>query len=71
MGGIVKSGTLEKGYSVRVKRIGEILGNGKIVSLQRSRNDTDKVPEGEQFGAIIESKIIIAEGDALEIISKS
>jgi len=71
LGGIVKSGTLEKGYSVRVKRIGEILGNGKIVSLQRSRNDTDKVPEGEQFGAIIESKIIIAEGDALEIISKS
>ena len=49
----------------------EIVGDGKIANLQKMRNDADSVSEGEQFGAVIESKLAIAEGDILEITTKS
>ncbi|MEK7535836.1 MAG: translation initiation factor IF-2 [Patescibacteria group bacterium] len=71
LGGIVKSGSLERGKKVRISRRDEMVGEGKIVNLQKSRNDTDSVSEGEQFGAVIEAKLAIAEGDIVQIISRS
>lgn len=69
LGGHVRSGSLERGKKVRIKRRDEVLGEGKIVNLQAQRNDVDSVPEGEQFGAVIESKLNIVEGDSIEIVT--
>jgi len=71
LGGRVVIGKLGVGKRVRIGRAGETLGEGKIVNLQRSRADVSEVSESEQFGLVIESKLTVAEGDDLQIISNS
>ena len=54
---------------MRILRRDAILGEGKIINLQSARNDIAEVPEGQQFGTVIESKISIATGDVIQIVS--
>ena len=69
VGGEVKTGKIAKGGKVRILRRDAILGEGKIINLQSARNDIAEVPEGQQFGTVIESKISIATGDVIQIVS--
>lgn len=67
VGGAVIKGKIGRGKRLTIVRRDERLGEGKITNLQKMRVDADTVNEGEQFGAIIEAKIGLAEGDTIEI----
>jgi translation initiation factor IF-2 len=69
LGARVTSGTLTKGGSVKILRREEEIGRGKIKELQQSKMAADSVQEGNECGAMIESKIEIAPGDMLEEIN--
>ena len=69
IGGEVKTGKIEKGKRVRIVRRDAILGEGRLTSLQSAREDVSEVEEGKQFGSGIESKISIAAGDIIQIVS--
>ncbi|MCK5027630.1 MAG: translation initiation factor IF-2 [Candidatus Pacebacteria bacterium] len=66
LGGKVLEGVVEKGASVRIIRRENTIGEGKILGLQSQKIETSEVKEGTEFGARVESKIDIAEGDILE-----
>ncbi|MDQ5957957.1 MAG: translation initiation factor [Patescibacteria group bacterium] len=68
LGGSVQQGTLKKGALVKIWRREAEIGKGKVVELQAQKVACAEVAEGEQFGAIIESKNSIAEGDKLEAV---
>jgi translation initiation factor IF-2 len=42
------------------------IGRGRVRELQRFKAKASEVPEGQEFGSLIESKIEIAPGDRLE-----
>jgi len=68
IGGSVLSGFLEKKGDVRVLRRQVSLGVGKILNIQTNKQNADRVQEGSEFGAQIESDFEIAQGDVLECI---
>lgn len=65
VGGKISSGKLKKGLKFEVKRNGQIIGLGKITSLQKGKEDQDEVREGNEAGLQIESDVVIAVGDTL------
>lgn len=66
LGGRVISGLLKRGASITIIRREAELGPGRVRELQQSKIDTDSVNEGNEFGAMIESKIDVAPGDTLQ-----
>jgi translation initiation factor IF-2 len=42
------------------------IGKGRVRELQKQKNKVSEVPEGQEFGAMVESKFEIAPGDRLE-----
>ena len=68
LGGLVQQGLFKKGGGVKIWRREAELGRGKIIELQAQKISATEVPEGEQFGALIETKIMISEGDKLEAV---
>ncbi len=62
----VEDGTIVAGLRVRVKRKGELVGEGKLVSLQMGRTAAKQIPSGSECGVGIEGRVEAAEGDALE-----
>ncbi len=68
LGGSVQQGTLKKGAVIKIWRREAEIGKGKVVDLQSQKVAKTEVQEGEQFGAMIESKNTIAEGDKLEAV---
>lgn len=73
IGGRVLSGTFRRNASVKIVRRETEIGRGKIRELQRSKVVVDSASEGEEFGAMIESKIEVAPGDiisAIELVTK-
>lgn len=66
MGGRVEKGTLVLGAEVKILRRDFEIGRGKVRELQKFKNRVDEVPEGQEFGTMIESRIEIAPGDRLE-----
>jgi translation initiation factor IF-2 len=69
LGGEVKKGTLQNGDMVTIFRRGEELADGEILELQQQKISADKVDEGNEFGAKIESRIDIAPDDILQAYS--
>ena len=69
IGGRVLSGTLKQGNLVKIKRREIDIGQGKIKELQQSKIATNSVSEGVEFGTMIESKIDIAPGDVLNVVT--
>lgn len=65
-GGGVTEGRLEKGSVVKIKRRETVIGTGKITDLEQAKTKTSSVEAPEKFGAVIESKSEIAEGDVLQ-----
>ena len=66
VGGKVEKGLLAVGSTVKITRREANIGNGKIRGLQQQKNKTSEVREGFEFGAMIESKTILAPGDRIE-----
>ncbi|MBX4198276.1 translation initiation factor IF-2 [Candidatus Parcubacteria bacterium] len=66
LGGRVEKGQLVLGAEVKILRRDFEIGRGRIRELQRQKNKIQEVPEGQEFGSLVESKIEIAPGDRLE-----
>ena len=66
VGGAVKSGELKTGARVRIMRAKEHVGEGTIHNLQLGKQNVERIEEGAEFGAQIESDVLLAQGDMLE-----
>ena len=69
-GSLVDSGTIIRGYEVRVKRNGQEIGHGKIGGLKRFKDDVKEVEKGYECGILIEGFKGVAEGDVIECFRK-
>lgn len=68
IGARVNTGVFEKGAVVKILRREAEIGRGKVKELQQAKLAVDSVPEGAEFGTMIESKMEIAPGDILEAV---
>lgn len=66
LGGKVLEGELSVKGKVNIIRRGEEIGKGEIVNLQQSKANVKEVKDEGEFGAQIEARTEIAEGDVLE-----
>ncbi|MES2315287.1 MAG: translation initiation factor IF-2 [Patescibacteria group bacterium] len=66
VGGKVQEGRMVLGSVVKIMRRDFEIGKGKIINLEKSKEKVGEVPEGAEFGMMIESKIEIVGGDMLE-----
>jgi translation initiation factor IF-2 len=66
VGGRVVSGKLKKEARVRVKRDGELIGQGKIGQLQSGQQTVNELPEGNEGGLQFDGKIKLEIDDILE-----
>ena len=64
------SGTAVSGKKFKIKRRGNILGEGKIQELEQHKTRVAQVEEGKEFGRRIISKLALAEGDELEMVEE-
>lgn len=69
IGGKVTQGSLSAKGTVRIMRKGEVIGTGIILSMQQHKAEAKKIEVGNEFGAQVNSKIEIAQGDVLEHVS--
>lgn len=69
-GSQVDSGTMIRGYEVRIKRNGEEVGHGKIGGLKRFKDDVKEVEKGYECGILIDGFKAVAEGDVIECFRK-
>lgn len=69
IGGRVANGEIKSGSVIKILRRDAEIGEGKIKELQIQKIKTDKVKEGDEFGIMIESKLEIAEGDIIKVVS--
>ncbi len=67
IGGLVLDGHITNRRPIRIKRRDVILGLGEIQELREQQAKVDEVVKGKQFGALVESKLSIANGDILEV----
>jgi len=70
IGGEVLSGKVVLGRNVKIYRRDFLLGEGKIVELKRVQDKVNEIGEGEQFGALIQTKASIESKDKIEVIEK-
>jgi translation initiation factor IF-2 len=69
VGGRVESGELLVNAPVKIMRRDAEIGRGHVRELQSQKQKTSTVAEGNEFGAMIESKTEIAPGDKIEVFS--
>jgi translation initiation factor IF-2 len=69
-GCLVLDGTLVRGSTVRVLRRGATVGEGKITSLRRMREDVREVNAGTECGLVLDGFDDFAEGDVIESYSR-
>lgn len=68
LGGKVIEGNIVLG-TIRVMRRENEIAKGKLINLEKGKAKTSSVPEGSEFGMMIESKIDIVAGDIIETFS--
>ncbi|MFA5831428.1 MAG: translation initiation factor IF-2 [Candidatus Paceibacterota bacterium] len=66
VGGKVTEGIISLGDNVKIMRRDFEIGRGKIMELQQQKLKSKQVTEGLEFGAKVDSKQEIAQGDVLE-----
>lgn len=71
VGGKVISGEIKKGGLIEVLRNDEVVGQGKMINLQKNKKDTDKASKGEECGILYEGNAKIETGDVLIIYTES
>ena len=69
LGGRVETGQILINAEVKIMRRDFEIGRGKVRELQKFKSAVKEIPEGQEFGTMIESKIEIAPGDRLEAFS--
>jgi translation initiation factor IF-2 len=69
VGGRVEFGKVKKDLTTRIKRGGEVIGEGKITQLKVGQQDMKEVPEGTECGLRVEGKTKVEVGDILEVYS--
>lgn len=67
----VTSGKVTRGDMIRLIRDDEQIGEGKIDSLKRFKDDVKEVTEGFECGITLQGAGIIQEGDVIHIIEKT
>lgn len=67
IGGKVISGKVENEVQARIIRKGEEIGKGRITQLQSEKKNVKEVLKNSECGLKFKSKIIIQEGDILEV----
>ncbi len=67
IGARVEKGEIHVGNEVRIMRRDEQIGTGKIKEIQKNKDKVSDVHEGIEFGCQMQSDIIPAPGDKLEI----
>lgn len=65
VGGRVSEGKFVRGSLIEIKRGDEIVGNGKMLNLQRNKENADEVGQGNECGVVFEGVIKIQVGDTL------
>ncbi len=65
LGGKALKGDIRKDFPLEIWRSQEKVGEGKIINLKKEEKDMEKIPEGEEFGMLIESNEKVGEGDEL------
>jgi translation initiation factor IF-2 len=63
VGGKVEDGVLKVGDTVAIIRRDEEVGTGEIVELQKLRENIKSAEKGSEFGARIDSDVVLAVGD--------
>ncbi len=69
-GGQVTKGKVALNATARVMRNDEVIGEGKIVTLQEGKADVKEVQEGVQCGFTFQGKTKLEEGDMLEFYTE-
>ena len=70
VGGKVIEGEVKKGGSIEVIRQENIVGKGRMISLQRDKKDIDKVAKGQECGMMYEGDVKVEVGDVLAIYTE-
>jgi translation initiation factor IF-2 len=70
IGGRVIYGEVQNGLFLEIVRDGEIIGEGKILNLQKEKRDIQTAKSGEEIGILYEGKERIKEGDILNVFKK-
>ena len=65
IGGRVTEGELKKGTKIEVLRDEEVIGQGRMISLQRNKKEADSVSKGDECGILFEGNVKIEDGDIL------
>lgn len=65
-GSYVVDGVVKRGCKVRLKRDGEQLFDGELVSLKRMKDDAKEVKAGYECGIVLDNFNDIKEGDTME-----
>ncbi|HEY4479601.1 MAG TPA: translation initiation factor IF-2 [Candidatus Paceibacterota bacterium] len=70
VGGRVETGLISSSGEIKLYRRDQEIGRGRIRELQQQKKRTSEVKKDTEFGALIESKIEIAEGDRIECFTE-
>ena len=62
----VLDGVISKGPKIKVIRGEEIIGEGKIKSLKKVKNEVTRVEKGDECGIMLDSKIDFTVGDLIQ-----
>lgn len=65
LGANLLTGAIALGDSVKLSRRGIDLGYGKVTNLQQARADVKEIRTEGEFGAMVETKVDIAQGDTI------
>lgn len=70
LGGKVIEGEVKKRCLIEIQRENEIIGQGKLVNLQRDKKDVEKVGKGMECGMLYEGEGRVEEGDILLVYTE-
>jgi translation initiation factor IF-2 len=62
----MEEGEIKTGSTVKIYRREALIGSGKVKELQTQKIKVSLVKEGQEFGAMVESKIELTPGDVLK-----
>jgi len=66
LGGRVESGEIKLDSVVKIIRRDAEIGDGRIKELQQQRVSAKEVPQGKEFGAMVQADVELAVGDYIE-----
>jgi len=70
IGGKMTEGEIKKGTQIEVLRRDEMVGQGRLINLQKNKKDIDKASKGEECGLLYEGNVKVEVGDILQIYTE-